>query len=70
MKDYRVSQRRTVNILMFKPQPFKPTTAGVSKQGLVLGGAQGPQSYFQLNRTSFWTRGTIDDQFIDKGVHH
>ena len=33
------------------------------------GGSLGPQSYFQLILTSFWTHGTIIDQFIVKGVH-
>ena len=29
----------------------------------------GPRSYFQLILTSFWTHGTIIDQFIVKGTH-
>ena len=33
------------------------------------GGSLGPRSYFQLILTSFWTHGTIIDQFIVKGVH-
>ena len=33
------------------------------------GGSLGPQSYFQLILSSFWTHGTIIDQFIVKGVH-
>ena len=33
------------------------------------GGSLGPRSYFQLIWTSFWTHGTIIDQFIVKGGH-
>ena len=33
------------------------------------GGPLGPRSYFQQIWTSFWTHGTIFDQFIVKGVH-
>ena len=49
---------------------FNPISAGVSDQRLVPGGwgSLGPRSYFRLIWTSFWTCGTIVEQFIVKGV--
>ena len=50
---------------------FNPISAGVSVQRLVPGGGSlGPRSYFRLIWTSFWTCGTIFEQFIVKGFHH
>ena len=50
---------------------FNPISQGVFDQRLVTGGgwSLGPRSYFQLMWTSFWTHGTIIDQFVVKGVH-
>ena len=49
---------------------LNPITQGFSDQRLLPGGGSlGPQSYIQLILASFWTHGTIIDQFIVKGVH-
>ena len=49
---------------------LNPITYGVSDLRLLTGGGPlGPRSYFQLIWTSFWTHGTIIDQFLVKGVH-
>ena len=48
---------------------LNPITPGVSDQRLLPGGVFRTRSYFQLIWTSFWTHGTIIDQFIVKGVH-
>ena len=54
----------------FKAHCVNPITHGVSDQRLLTGEwSLGPRSYFQLILTSFWTHGTIIDQFIVKGVH-
>ena len=44
---------------------INPISHGVFDQRLVTGGGSlGPRCYFQLILTSFWTHGTINDQFI------
>ena len=48
---------------------FNPISDGVSDQRLLPGGSLGPRSFFRLNLTSFWTCGTIVDQYFVKGVH-
>ena len=52
-----------------KVKDFNPITAGVSDQRLLPGGSLGPRSFFWLIWTSFWTFGTIVDQYLVKGVH-
>ena len=48
---------------------INPITPGVSDQRLLPGGVFRTRSYFQLIWTPFWTRGTIFEQLIVKGVH-
>ena len=48
---------------------FNPISEGVSDQQLLLGGGSlGPRSFFRLILTSFWTCGTIVDQYLVKGI--
>ena len=47
---------------------INPISDGVSDQRLLPGGSLGPRSLFRLILTSFWTCGTIDDQYLVKGV--
>ena len=50
---------------------FNPISDGVSDQRLLPGGlgSLGPRSVFRQILTSFWTCGTIVDQYLVKGVH-
>ena len=49
---------------------LNPINDEVSDHPLLPGGSLGPQSYFlPIIRTSFWTHGTIVNQYLAKGVH-